>query len=68
MAKRVLREARNWSNGRRGTVTARAMGRPCCVRHIVNVEDRKEGETRKDWIMMAFGKAAITRVCSMCEV
>ena len=40
----------------------------CCVRHVVNVEDRKEGETRKGWIMMALGKAAITRVCPICEV
>lgn len=53
MAERALGEARNRSNGRRGTATAGAMGRWYCVEHIVNVEDRKEGETRRDWIMMA---------------
>lgn len=30
MAERVLREARNWSNGRRGTVTARVLGTVLC--------------------------------------
>lgn len=44
------------------------MGRRGFVGHVVNVADRREGETRKGWIMTTLGKAAITRVCSVCEV
>lgn len=35
------------------------MGRLCCVEHVVSVEDRKEEEARKGWIMMDIDKAGI---------